>query len=120
MLTVSGGGGAGGPASLTLQVAPEDLYQQANDFDRAARLVDQAISDNARALLVEAAGADEVSQAAAKWFNDSAFDPSTGVLAQMHLTADEFRKAADAMRAAARSYGLQDQSNAGDIGGTKT
>jgi len=119
MLTVgSGGGGAGGPGSLTLQVAPEDLYQQAHDFDRAANIVQQAIMDNGMSLRVEPAGADVVSHAAAEWFTNSAFDSSTGALAQLDATVQSFRDAAQAMRAAAKGYGLTDTTNARHLGGT--
>ena len=99
MLTVgSGGGGAGGTGSLTLQVAPEDLYQQAHDFDRAANIVQQAIMDNEMSLRVEPAGADVVSHAAAEWFTNSAFDSSTGALAATGCDGTELpgRRAGDA------------------------
>ncbi len=114
------GGGPGAPSSLTLQVAPEDLSQQANDFDRAGNIVQQAMMDNSSQLNVEAAGADVVSGAAAEWFRNSAFDSATGVLTQLGVTVTNFRDAAEAMRSAARSYGLQDTTNAASIGSSSS
>jgi len=35
--------GGGGASKVTLQVAPEDLYQQARDFDSAANMVDRRL-----------------------------------------------------------------------------
>ena len=98
-------------------MAPEDLYQQAHDFDRAADVVQQAVFDNLQELSVQAPGADVVSEVAAKWFFGSAFDSNFGALAQLNATVQSFRDAAAAMRAAATSYGLQDTTNAGSFGG---
>jgi len=115
--------GGGGAFKVTLQVAPEDLYQQARDFDSAADMVDQAIRKHQTDLRVDAAGADVISQAAAEWLTNSAFDGTTGALVQLEKTVQHFRDAAEAMRAAARSYNLQDTTTAnssdGSIGALK-
>jgi len=104
--------GGGGASKVTLQVAPEDLYQQARDFDSAADTVQACLTANTSNLNVEAAGADVVSQSAAEWLNKSAFDPETGVIPQLQATVQHFKDAAEAMRAAARAYGLQDTTTA--------
>lgn len=104
--------GGGGASKVTLQVAPEDLYQQARDFDSAANMVDRAIRSHQTDLRVDAAGADVVSQAAAEWLTNSAFDGTTGALVQLEKTVQHFRDAAEAMRMAAKSYGLQDSTTA--------
>ncbi len=104
--------GGGGASKVTLQVAPEDLYQQARDFDSAANMVDRAIRSHQTDLRVDAAGADVVSQAAAEWLTNSAFDGTTGALVQLEKTVQHFRDAAEAMRTAAKSYGLQDSTTA--------
>ncbi len=110
--------GGGGAAKVTLQVAPEDLYQQARDFDSAADMVQACLTANTSNLNVEAAGADVVSQSAAEWFNKSAFDSETGVIPQLQATVQHFKNAAEAMRAAARSYGLQDTTAANSFNGS--